>query len=220
MQFENLRQDIRRWGLTKSLYLRVMRRLEKYLSFRLFVVSTRAFDPSAPHDVIPDDCAVRVLREQELVQLSRNPELDLSQDFIAKASARGDICFGYLERGALVSYCWAGHKPTPAEAGLWVRFGEGHSYGYKALTLASHRGRHLQECLMHLADRWLTSHGYRYNINYIHGLNLPSIVANRRYGDQPIGYVGYVRWFGRTFPFRSPGVKAGGFGFFIPTADQ
>jgi hypothetical protein len=220
MQFENFREDVRRWGLTKSLYLRVMRRLEKYLGFRLFVIHSRPLDPNAPQDVIPDDCSARVLEEQELVQFSRNPDLGLSEDFVAKASARGDVCFGYLERGSLVSYVWVGSKPTPAEVGLWVQFGEGHSYGYKALTLPSHRGRHLQECLTHLSDRWLTSHGYRYNIDYIHTLNLPSIVADRRYGNRPIGYAGYVRWFGRTLAFRTPGVKARGFRFFIPTVDQ
>ncbi len=213
---DNLLQDTRRWGLTRSLYVRVMRLLEKVFRFRLFVIHTRPLDPNAPQDVIRIDCSARVIDEKELVQFSQSPELGLSEDFIAKASARGDVCFGYLERNALVAYTWVGTKPTPAEGGLWVQFGEGYSYGYKALTLPSHRGLHLQETLVHLTDRWQTSRGLRYNIDYIHTLNLPSIAANRRYGNRPIGYAGYIVWFGRTLPFRSCGVKARRFRFFVP----
>lgn len=211
-----LRQDVSRWGLTKSLYIRVMRRLENHLRFRLFVIHTRPLDPNAPQDPLPADCSARVLDQKDLVRFSRNPDLGLSEAFIAKAWARGDACFGYLEHNELVAYTWVGTKPTPAEGGLWVRFNEGHSYGYKALTLPSHRGRHLQEPLIHLTDRWQTSRGLLYNIDYIRTVNLASIVANRRYGNRPIGYAGYLMWFGRTLPFRSPGVKARGFQFFVP----
>ena len=220
MSFENLRADIRRWGVVKSVYLRVMRRAEKFLRFRLFVVHARALDPDAPEDELPPGCSTRLILEPELIEFSRDPMLSLSPDSIRKAIARGDLCFGYLERGKLVSYTWIATKPTPAEAGLWVRFSDGHSYGYKGLTLPSHRGRHLPECLVHLTDRWQTAHGCRYNIDYIHTLNLPSIAADRRYGNRPIGYAGYVRGFRRVIPFRSRGAKARGFEFFVPTPDM
>jgi hypothetical protein len=212
----NLRQDIRRWGANKALYVRTMRRLEKYLRFRLFVIHTRTLDPNAPRDAIPSGCEARVLDSEELLHFSHDPALGLSSDFVAKAAARRDVCFGYLEQGMLVAYTWVGTQSTPAEEGLWVRFGERYSYGYKALTLASHRGRHLQECLVHLTDRWQTARGLLYNIDYIHTLNLPSIVANRRYGNRPLGYAGYLMWFGRKIPFRTPAVAARGFGFFVP----
>jgi hypothetical protein len=216
MAIENLRQDMRRWGATKALYVRGMRRLEKYLRFRLFVIHSRPLDPSAPQDAVPPGCEARVVDQYELMQFSHEPALGLSKDFIEKSAARGDVCFGYLERGMLVAYTWVGTQPTPAEGGLWVRFGERHSYGYKALTLASHRGRHLQECLVHLTDRWQTARGLLYNIDYIDTMNLASIVANRRYGNRPIGYAGYWMWFGRKIPFRTPGVAARGFEFFVP----
>lgn len=216
MNITIFRTDVARWGLTKSIYMRVMRRLERLLRFRLFVIHARLLDPNAPHDVIPADCSVRALEQEEIEQFARNPELGMTSDFVSNACARGDLCFGYLERGVLVAYVWIGLQSTSAEDGMWVEFGPGHSYGYKALTLASHRGRHLQERLVHLSDRTLTSRGYLYNIDYIHTLNFPSIVADRRYGNRPIGYAGYLNWFGRTIPFRTPGVKARGFRFTHP----
>ncbi len=217
MPFDNLRDDVRRWGIVKSVYVRVMRLAETCLRFRLFVVHARELNPAAPEDDLPPGCVARVMLESELIEFSRDPMLGLSADSIRRAIARGDVCFGYLERGKLVSYTWVATQPTPAEAGLWVRFGDGHSYGYKALTLPSHRGRHLLECLVHLTDRWQTSHGCRYNIDYIHTGNLPSIVADRRYGNRPIGYAGYVRGFRRVIPFRTRGAKARGFEFFVPS---
>ena len=161
-----------------------------------------------------------MLEKDELVELCRDPSLDLSESFIAQACARGDACFGYLHGRALVAYMWIGMKPMPAEAGLWVHFGDEYSYSYKAFTLPSHRGRHLQECLVHLADPWRTSQGSRYNIGHIDTLNFASIVADRRYGNRAVGYAGYIRWFGRAVAFNSPGAKACGFGFVSPTAAE
>ena len=196
--------------------MRVMHRLERYAGFHLFVIQSRALNPDPPDDCVPDGCSVRVLTQSELIQFSRNPELSLDRESIVKALARGDVCVGYVDHGELVAYLWGGRAATPAEAGLWVRFGDGYSYGYKALTVPSHQGRHLQERLIHVKDRWLTAHGSRYNINHIRTDNFPSIVADRRYGNRPVGYAGYVKWFGRVWTFHSPAVKARGFRFFAP----
>jgi len=216
MQWSNLREDIRRWGLIKALYLRAMRRVEKRLGFRLFVIHTRRLDPNTREEETPTGCSARLLTVDELIKFALDPALDLDSDAVAGAYARGDVCFGYLEQDTLVAYTWKSTVPTRAEDGLWVRFGEGYSYGYKAFTLPSHRGRHLQEHLIHASEHWRMSHGSRYNIGYIDLLNLSSIAADRRYGNRAIGYAGYIKWFGLTFPFRSRGVKSSGFQFFIP----
>ncbi len=213
-RIDNVREDIRRWGVIKALYVRVMWRLQKYLGFRLFVVHSRVLTGDVPDDDIPDGSSVRMLGEDELTEFSRDPSLGLSASFVAGARARGDVCFGYLERGLLVSYEWIGTKPTPAEAGLWVRFGEGYSYSYKAFTVPAHRGRRLQQRLVHRSEHWRISQGSRYNIGYIDTRNLASIAADRRYGNRPVGYAGYLNWFGRVVPFRTPGAKARGFRFF------
>ena len=81
--------------------------------------------------------------------------LGMSHEFVESAVKRGDLCIGYVEKGCLVSYLWIGVSSTPMEAGLWVRFGNGHSYGYKSFTLPTHRGKRLQQLLVHQSDRWL-----------------------------------------------------------------
>ena len=182
-QFDTFRQDARRWGVAKSVLLRTMRRLERFLAFRLFIVHSRELNPNASQVDVPTGCAARLMTEQELIAFSCDPALGLAKVSIRKATGRGDVCFGYLENDALVAYVWIGTQPTPAEDGLWARFGEGYAYGYKALTLPTHRGRHLQETLIRQAERWRTSHGHRYHIGYVHVLNLASTTAATAHSD-------------------------------------
>lgn len=180
----SIRDDFARWGVLRTIHMRVMHRLERHVGLHLFVINSRRLDANAAIDTLPEGCSVRVLSQIELSGFCQREELGLVADSVTQALARGDICFGYVEQGNLVAYTWIGTTPTPMEAGLWVEIGPHYSFGYKALTLPSHRGRHLQECLVHAADRWLTSHGYLYNIDHIRTHNFPSIVADRRYGNR------------------------------------
>lgn len=123
--------------MTKALYVRFLWRMDRYLGPRLFVVHSRVLDPNVPDDDIPESNSVRLIERNELIGFSRDPSLDMSESFVVEACARGDVCFGYLEQGSLVAYEWIGSAPTRAEGDLWVRFGEGYSHSYEALTLPS-----------------------------------------------------------------------------------
>jgi len=220
MRFENFKEDVSRWGLRKALFVRLMRRVENYLRFRIFVIHSRTLDANVALDEVPEGAVARLLTEHELLEFARDPQLDLASDSIRTSSARGDICFGYVDQGMLVAYSWYATRATRAEMGLWVRFPDGFSYGYKSFTRPSYRGRHLQECLTHLAERRRIELGARYNIGYIDVLNLSSIKADRRYGNRPVGYAGYARWFGRLRVFHSPGARKCGFEFFAPSPKE
>ncbi len=222
MRTDRIREDIQRSGIIKALYIRAMWRLQKYLGFRLFVVHARELNADVPDHEMPQGCSIRMLEEAELVEFCRDPALGLSESSVRQACARGAVCFGYLDQGSLVAYKWMATGPTPAEAdaGLWVRVGDGYSYSFKALTAPSHRGRHLRKVLIDFCEHWRTSQGWRYSIGYVDTRNLASIAAGRRSNNRPVGYVGYVNWFGRVVPFRTPGAKAVGFSFFLPSADE
>ena len=214
------RDDVRRWGIAAAVYARVMPHLQRLLSFQLFVVHARPLDPNAPISVLPPDCRVDVLDAQALLRYAANPALGMSPSFVAEALARGALCFGYLERDALVSYVWIGVRPTATASGLWVEFASNDSYAYKAFTLPSRRGRRLQQHLSNASDRHLTALGYRYNIDYVDTHNLASIAADRAHGNRAIGYAGFLRGCGRIGPFHSPGVAARGFRFFTPPTSK
>ncbi len=216
MNVDALRRDTQRWGLARAMYARLMPRLEALLSFRVFVIHARALNADAPLDALPEGSSIGVLGQQELLAFAEDSHLDLSSAFVLHACARGDLCFGYVERGELVAYVWVGVRRTPAEAGLWVEFATSDVYSYKAFTRSSHRGRRLQQCLANCSDRWLTAHGYFHNVDYIQTHNIASIIADRGHGNRAIGYAGYLQCFGRIHCFRSPGVVARGFRFVLP----
>ena len=216
MNFDALRKDIGRWGIARAMYARVMPRLEALLSFRIFVIHTRVLNTDAPLDTLPAGCSIGLIGQQELLAFADDADLDLSSAFVMSACARGDLCFGYVERGKLVAYVWVGVGRTPAEAGLWVEFATGDAYSYAAFTRSSHRGRRLQQRLANCSDRWLTAHGHFHNIDYIQTHNIASIIADKGHGNHAIGYAGHLRWFGRTYCFHSSGVVARGFRFVLP----
>lgn len=209
-------ENQKRWGLTKALYVAVMDRLAATLGINAFLINARPLNPNPPVTDIPPDDEIRYLRYEELSSVCANADLEMSEAMARSAMNRGDRCIGYFEDGRLVSYFWCGFNATPAEAGLWVRIPKGYAYAYKALTLASHRGRRLQNLLTHESERWLSLNGYRFNIEYIATHNFAQRRASRRYGNRTVGVAGYARICARVFPFRTPSVKRLHFEFFLP----
>jgi len=203
-------------ALPRSLYGWAMRIEERLLGIHVFAINARALDPSAPADALPAGDSIRYLARSDLTEVCSSPELDISRGMATSAFDRGDRCIGYFEQDKVVSYFWCAFGPTPMEAGLWVRFPPCHSYAYKALTLPSHRGRRLQQVLTHASDRALTAEGFTHNIEYIATHNFSQLAASARYGNQTVGYAGYVVWKGRARPFHSRGASAYGFLMFNP----
>jgi len=210
----NADSTLHRWGLKKTLYRSLMRLLERYLGLHVFAINARELDPNAPLAELPPGESIRYLEPQDFDEIYRSPKLNISQAMASDALARGDRCIGYFDGSDLVSYFWCATAPTPMEAGLWVRFPAGFSYAYKALTLASHRGRRLQQALTHANDVTLTKAGLTHNIEYIAGYNYPQLTASARYGNRTLGYAGYLARRGRTLLLHSPGVRHSGFKIF------
>lgn len=188
-----------------------MRFFGRYLGLHVFAINARPLDPDAPLDDLPPGESIRYLEARDFEGIYRSPELNISEAMASAALARGDRCIGYFDGSDLVSYFWCASEPTPMEAGLWVRFPNGFSYAYKALTSASHRGRRLQQALTHANDLALTKAGFTHNIEYIASHNYPQLTASARYGNRTIGYAGYLTRRGHTTPFHSPGVRRSGF---------
>lgn len=209
-------ENRQRWGLARAIYSAAMRRLQNIVGLHVFAINSRPLDPNAAEDPLPPDESIRYLRYADVDAICANPMLGISQQMAASALARGDVCIAYFDRGQLVSYFWCGFTTTPMEAGLSVRVPNGYSYAYKAMTLPSHRGRHLQQKLTRANDRHLCREGYRFNIEYIATHNFAQRVASLRYGNRTVGYAGYVNRRGRIWVCRSPGAKRHGFEMLIP----
>jgi hypothetical protein len=65
-----------------------------------------------------------------------------------------------------------------------------------------------------LADAYLLRRGYTFEVGYMEIDNFASIGVANFLGRRRIGYAGYMKWFGRSIPFRTPAVKKIGAEFF------
>lgn len=193
-----------------------MRTLASRFNVHVFLINSRPLDAFTNLDDIPPGHEIRYLTRADAAKVSEQADLNLPGVFVEAAFDRGDVCIGYFDGGRLVSYFWCGFDAVPMEEGLWVRVPPDYSYAYKALTLASYRGRHLQHYLTAASDCELIKLGRTHNIEYIATHNFPQRAASARYGNRTVGIAGYVKWRSRLWPFHSRGVRATGFEFFIP----
>jgi len=205
-----LRDDLRRWGLLRSLYRRLMRRVAPFLQ-----VSFALTHPLGRNEIRQTHagCSLRVATREELLRATANPALQLTPAFVDHALSRGDICTAAFHGEDMVAYTWRAFVPTRHKDDVWLTFEPPYRYGYKALTLPAWRGRHLHEAISPLADQLCIERGHTMAIGFIETHNYASLTSSRRTGDEKIGVIGYLRIAGRVFPFRSPGARRAGFGF-------
>lgn len=205
----NFRQDVSRWGLARSLYMRLMIRNASWLNV------SRAMERDLRKTFASHEAAsgfsFRIADQEELTFASEDPQLDLPPDFLRRALLRGDICVGAFDGQQLVAYAWRSFRETPHSVGLVLRFSKRYRYAYKSFTRPEYRGRRLQERITPLADGLCIERGHTHGISFIETHNYPSLAMARH--AVPVGFLGYVKVFGRVFTFRSPAVRRRGFGF-------
>jgi len=138
----------------------------------------------------------------------------ISAAFIEAALSRGDICIGVFDQSRLVSYHWLAFSTVPYRDGIWVGFEKPYYYSYNAYTDMDYRGRHLRVPAVQLADKLALSKGYKYALLYIETHNYSSIESSKYTSSKLVGYAGYVKLFGKVYPFRSRGAKKHCFSFY------
>lgn len=188
-----------------------MSRLKPWLT--LCRVHVRILNPD--HDAAPAAEAIRVAlaTRDELMRAADDPQMGLRGASIDAALARGDICAATFVNDRMVSYVWRSFSTAPHVDGLWVEFERPYRYSYKAFTLPDYRGQHLQDDTVRLTDAMCVERGYPYAIGFVETHNFASLRADTRHGNQHIGWAGYIKLFGRVYPFRSPGARRHTFRF-------
>jgi hypothetical protein len=206
-KFENLRADISRWGWRRSLLMRVASTLRRYAGLHIYRINVRPLIGRSHEPCLSSGITVRIMTPRELFKAARDPDLDLAPGFVRGALARGDMAFGAFEGDRLVGYTWRTFTAAPDRDGLWARVGHPYQYSYKAFTRLSHRRRRIHVAITAFADAYLLRRGYAFEVGYLEWDNFASIGLADFMGRRKIGYAGYLRWFGRSIPFRTLAVK-------------
>ena len=152
----------------------------------------------------------------QLLDAANDPALDMESGFVRAALARGDVAFGAVDGDQLIAYVWRPFGAAPDADGLWVKVDPPYHYAYKAFTLPAYRGKRIHIALSYLSDDYFLERGYTAEVGFSEISNFPGIAAADFVGRKRVGFAGYVKWFGRAVPFRTPGVKRVGFELFEP----
>jgi len=196
--------------------------LRRWLGIRIYGIYAR---PLSPPDSEPDlpEFSGRIYEArdiEELLVLTKRPELGMPEAFVRRALAKGDVCEAVLHKGEIVSYCWMAFTPTHDSDGVYVDFGEHDRYAYKGFTLPQFRGAHLRRYYNPFTDAYCISRGATHAVAFVDVSNHAAILSNIGMGNRRIGFAGYLKR-GRLFiPFRTPAVRRRGFRFFVPPVDQ
>jgi len=159
---------------------------------------------------------IRPLQPADFAVLTRDPELDLRDEFIAAAQSRGDFCLGAYEDDRLAGYCWFAFAPLPHLDGVWVRFGSDVSWVYKSFVRPSDRGCGIAPALYRFANQACHERGRNTSLICVESHNAPSVQAALRAGYAEAGRGGYLRRAPVFVQWCSTAVKARGVSFFVP----
>ncbi len=206
-KFENLQADVGRWGWMRSLLIRVVSALRRFAGLHIYRINVRPLVAQSPAPCLPNGITVRIVPPEELLKATGDPDLDLSFEFVRDALARGDMAFGAFEGDRLVGYTWRTFTATPDRDGLWARVSHPYQYSYKGFTRPSHRRKRIHVAITSFADAYLFRRGYSFELGYTEIDNFAAIGVAGFLGRRRIGHAGYVKWFGRSVPFRTPAVR-------------
>jgi GNAT superfamily N-acetyltransferase len=191
-----------------------MHQLARRAGVHLFRVFYRELDASAPWQ-LPPGYELEALTQAEALAQCANPELELSESSVRAAYARGGICIGARQRGALVGYVWFAFESAPHLGGIWVRVPPRSIYRYKAFVRPAHRGKGIAPAMYRYADRVFRDRGREAVVNCIATHNFASIAASRASGARTLGHLGYWQ-LGRHFlSFHSRAVRELGLRFYL-----
>lgn len=210
-----LKVDLNRWGWHRSLFSHVASFAARHLGIHIHVVRTCSLAANPPYPTTLPDITYRLIKAEELVHASSDPDLGLRRDIVEAAIARGDFAFGAFDGSVLAAYVWRTLTSARHTDDVWVRVNKPYAYAYKSFTRSGYRGNRLMPSVLLFSDREMLKHGYTHRAGFVAIYNLPSLAAGKHMASKVIGYAGYLDLFGRYFPFRTQAVKNIGFEFFV-----
>lgn len=209
-----LKADANRWGWKRSIFSHLTGYAARHFGINVHVVRTCALAEDSQYPSTLPGISFRQIPAEELLAASSDPSLDLTRDFVKDAITRGDMAFGAFDGPVLAAYTWRSFTSARHTDEVWVRLDRPYVYAYKSFTRANYRGHHLMPSVMLFADTESLKHQCTHRAGFVAIHNLASLAAGKHMAAEPIGYAGYLEWFGRHFPFRTRAVKNIGFEFF------
>jgi GNAT superfamily N-acetyltransferase len=193
-----------------ALYPRVMRLLARRAGFRLFRFFAR------PLGGEPSSSSMQILAEDAAAALCADDSLDLKEDAVRAAYAKGDLCVATFDGAAVAGYCWLGFSPVHHLDGVWVETAPSVAWVYKSLVRDAYRGRGIAPALYRFADAACRERGRTTSVVCIEDHNAPSARAALNAGYAHAGYAAWLRGRSGLRAWYSAAVRPLGVRYFLP----
>jgi hypothetical protein len=196
-KLETFARKVKRHGAGATAYEAAVRALGAVADFKVlrgvFVTHPEPAFLECPYDA-------RLIDGQELHEFARDPANEMSRDFLDAALARGDQCYGIVDRGRLAAYGWYAFGPTPIGIpGMLLHFRRGYVYMYKGFTAKPYRGKRLHAIGMMLALNEYRNQGFKGLVAYVESNNFDSLKSCYRMGYKTCGRIRVLRLANRYF---------------------
>ena len=158
----------------------------------------------------PEGLEIRFLSETEILEYSRNPDYQLTDDFLGRALENGDRCLAILDGDKLASYGWYSTKPTKVTGQFQLHFSNQWVYMHHGYTNPNYRGKRLHAIGMARATKLFTEMGYKGLVSIVASENAASLKSTRRLGYRENGKIFLFARMNRYLVMQSIGARRAG----------
>ena len=156
----------------------------------------------------PPQYVAQFLTPEAIRKFAKDPENDMTEEFVTEALWKGDECFGILDGGALAAYSWYSSKPTRIRPkALCINVDEHYVYMYKGFTHEKYRGQRLHAIGKTIALQAYIAKGLQGMISYVEFDDSDSLKSTRRMGARHFGSIYIVGAFGHYVVHRTRGCR-------------
>lgn len=215
-RFDRLKSDTERFGLVRTIFNRIMQRAARHLGIHVNVVRIRPMAGTPDYPAIPPGISLQKVPPGVILEACADPKLQLTREFVHAAITRSDIAFGAFDGSKLVTYIWRALAAAPHTEDVWVRVDRPFNYAYNSFTHPAYRGNRISAAVQLFSDEEMFRQGFTHRAGFVSVANSSSLAVGKYMGAEPIGYAGYLHWFGHYFSFRTRAVRNIGFEFFVP----
>jgi len=190
-----------------------MAKLRKHFQINACRVVARRLGQGAVHRA---SLSYRLLSAPEVQEVSRDPALQLTAEFVRAAQARGDSCIAAFDGKQVAAYAWTAFRSGVYRNDVWVKVDPRACYVYTVFVRPEYREGKVTDALHTVADQFWLWTGKRFCMSFIYDHNAVEIEQARRCGGQTIAHAGYIEPMGINWALRAPRTERLEFHFFKP----